>query len=468
MQNQTIGNTESRADGSALFAELDKAFYLERFQAEGIAIEPYQAAARREPLRDFRKAEAYLRSQASSWMQLLEAAARAIGPMLPDCRLAILVPCRFEEKRIHACLAGISRQMRDPGNARRFETIILDNHLENEAPDRTEGVVEDFLGRLDQPLPIRYHRLRFNREQGHFGLSLARKFLADLALLRSLLRGPSCAPLYLASMDADVVDIEAGTFEAVIRRMDSHAWLDAIRGIQDRQPEILCRSPLLFLERRSWYFAEKLLSMRRLWPDRFPESNFTWNRNVTGGWNTYFSAAAYASVGGYSRLRFLEDLDIGNRISVMRGHEARGGFRHDVRAIGSLPFRMSSSPVRFLQALLAGGEPYSSRNGYESFFAEETDRIVKGNDLSGLLDKLRARGGPEGAAKAGFDDVLGKVHSSLRGILPTHADRIFERVMFFLGFAPKDYALTAHGPDIRDYGSFLRRTEAYRLGRRAE
>jgi hypothetical protein len=40
--------------------------------------------------------------------------------------------------------------------------------------------------------------------------------------------------------------------------------------------------------------------------------------------------------------------------------------------------------------------------------------------------------------------------------------------MFFLGFAPKDYALTAHGPDIRDYGSFLRRTEAYRLGRRAE
>jgi hypothetical protein len=84
------------------------------------------------------------------------------------------------------------------------------------------------------------------------------------------------------------------------------------------------------------------------------------------------------------------------------------------------------------------------------------------------LDKLRARGGPEGAAKAGFDDVLGKVHSSLRGILPTHADRIFERVMFFLGFAPKDYALTAHGPDIRDYGSFLRRTEAYRLGRRAE
>lgn len=316
VQAEASGSGTGDAVPMNVFAELDIPFYQRELARAGIRCHPFEGARARRDVAAERSAGArYLEAQPASHRAETRGMAGAIPPLSPQCRMTVLIPCRFEQRRLGACLDAL-RQACSSSAWGRLEIVVLENWREGEQPDATGEVIGAFRRVHPGGAPVHHLRKVFAPQDARMGLSLSRKLLADVAVERLVQRSGADAPLYLASMDADVVGIEPGTLEAVIARMDADGSIDAVRGVQDRQPEILAQNALLLLERRSWFFAEKLLSDPRFWPHRNPEANFIWHRNVTGGWNTFFSAQVYAEIGGYSRLRFLEDVDIGNRISV--------------------------------------------------------------------------------------------------------------------------------------------------------
>jgi glycosyltransferase involved in cell wall biosynthesis len=442
------------------FGELSLAYYAHYFAERGIKPAPLRFNVNRSLTEETSVIERYLAAQPADWISELETAAGALPIQSPQCRLSVLVPCRFEEHRIKDCLDAL-RSQNPKANAEQFEVLVLDNFFEGESPDATERLVREYA--LQQGLPYRLHCLRkvFRGDDTNFGMSLSRKFLADLTLLRCLKRPSRTAPLYIASMDADVVSVQARTLDAVVQYMDQKPWVDALRGMQDRQPEVLCQNSLLWLERRSWYIAEKLLSSRKYWPDRNPSANFTWHRNVTGGWNTYFSAQIYAAIGGHARIRFLDDVDIGNRISVLRaGADTKPNF--EVRSIERLPMRMSSSPSRFMHALIKDADPYSGDDNYASFYDAEVEEVVKRNDIPALLEMMKPTADPHGPARAKYDAVLQRVHSALVDIDPVRADALMRSVMMHLGFARSDYELATSTLKVASYVNFQATVQANR------
>lgn len=116
---------------------------------------------------------------------------------------------------------------------------------------------------------------------------------------------------------------------------------------------------------------------------------------------------------------------------------------------------MSSSPIRFLHALLRDLDPYSAEDDYASFFGAEIDGVVKGNDLGRLLDVLREYDDPHGLHRPRFDGVLTRLHGALRDIDPRHADRLLRRVLALLGFSRSDYQMDARGLRIGSYARFM-------------
>src|SRR5690606_21501923 len=99
----------------------------------------------------------------------------------------------------------------------------------------------------------------------------------------------------------------------------SQPHLDAVRGTQDRTPEIMKENDYLITWRRMWDFTELLARSPRFRKPERPEWNYTWNRNITGGWNNAYSAEAYAMIQGYDKVTKGEDMLIGEKITMARG-----------------------------------------------------------------------------------------------------------------------------------------------------
>ncbi len=155
--------------------------------------------------------------------------------------------------------------------------------------------------------------IEFLIETGNVGM--ARKLLTDILLQRSLNRPNQTGPLYLESADADVLEIDKHTLMKRIQRLDSKAYLDAVAGRLDFCPKILMQNDYLFFFLRAKKIAKVLLRDYTLRPDRNNDFSF-YNRVATSGWNTAFTAEAYALIGGYLPVKRGEDTDIGRRISI--------------------------------------------------------------------------------------------------------------------------------------------------------
>ena len=89
---------------------------------------------------------------------------------------------------------------------------------------------------------------------------------------------------------------------------------------------VFCINDIFFLIRRAWDFGEILLQNKKYRPDVNEKANFEWNRIITGGWNTAYSAQVYAEIGGYDpTMRQGEDMYIGKQISILRGNIGANG-----------------------------------------------------------------------------------------------------------------------------------------------
>lgn len=414
--------------------------------------------------RERRAISNYLKSLKSDYYAFLKKCAKAttMREMAPECRVAVIVPSYNEGKNILRFLESYSTQKKDLVSLLDnglYEINIILNRPKRE-PEDSEGIrsIKQFMS-LNPAIQVNWISIEMEEryEMGVRGVGLARKIMTDLTLLRSLSRISQAGRLFIQSEDCDHHNVDPRTISSVIRTFESKPWLDAVYGVQDRDPGIMKRNALLFMERRMWYFIERILQMEkirignRVVERRLPGAphwNFNWHRVVTGGWNTAFTAEAYSLIGGYNgHMTKGEDMDIGQRISIMRGRRENGKIIPCVDTIGRIYTRISSSPRRFLYSLAR------KEAAYESFEDPETDRRLKNASDEELLEMLKEFAEISYSNLNRFQGVLSGMFgfllsvegydagSSIRDDKFMVAEHIFKKAMFFLGFKEGDYEI---------------------------
>lgn len=406
-----------------------------------------------------RAIDAYCERWTPEWASQVESYAERLPPMSPGIRVAALAPARMEQIRISGLLEGLVHDISSLGpNSNALELVILENWLEHETRDDTAGVVTSWLARHDglrvvHLLAHEFHPSTLCR------LAYARKLLADVAVLRSRRRHRQSGPLYLLSEDADVTDIESGRTQTALRILDACPWLDGLRGPQERSLHAMKHNALLLLERRSWQFTELLLSSTRYQPHLWPQANFYWNRVVTAGSNVFLSAEAYALIRGYSsNVPLFEDMDIGQRLSVLRGQYSGSRFIPNVTTVQRFPSREESDASRAMLSLRDSAHIYDDGDPDATFYCPKHEQAVRTSGVTSLLQSLSDVAMPHDRSIHRFEAILTslfrEVYRILRDEDRTHA--VFQRVMYHLGFRHADFVVSDDSVSVHCHSGFRR------------
>lgn len=429
---------------------------------------PEVAEGVRDVSRERRRIEDYIASLPVERIRLFEELATDHPPMSPDTRLAVLLPARMEERRIGRFLEAFDREIL--GSDRRaqgsVELLVLVNWRHGESPDATAELVRRHAA-SGPPYHLLCIERRLDKAEERHPLPAVRGLMADYALFRAVHRQRWNHPLYLLSEDADVEDIEPGRSAKMIDYLDRHPGVDAIRGIQDRTQTALASNNLLLFERRSWSFAETLMSQPRLWPARRQDASFHWNRVVTGGWNTCFTAEVYAMIDGYSpELRIFEDRDIGQRISVLRGRWSGERFIPDVSTVTRVPYRATSSAARAILALAEARHIYDRSNDFDFFFDICHEQAVRRLTVSELLDRIAEYAVIGSRNLTRFETVARSLLAEVLEFMgrTSEAVSLFRRAMWLTGWREGTYRLRSGGKiDLLDCSSFRRLAAQFAL-----
>jgi len=371
--------------------------HLAHMRSEGITFLPREGDGIRTPwrvhvgdlerdkTREHRVLNDYCARHMPNYFSLISSMAEDLPGMDQACRLSVLLPCRNEAQHIEAMLSLLTEQFSLDGQLlprEAYEVIVLVNNTHGELPDETATLAR----RWYHPAGLIVHVIEYVHDVGERApLTMARKILADLAVWRASQRVTSSGALYLACEDADVIWVDPFQLATMINVLDANPGLDCIRGQQDRCPWEMIQHPLLLLMRRSWNFCEAHAARRSLRPENNPRYNFNWNRVVSSGWNTAFSAEVYAQIGGYTRQRlFEEDMDIGEKISCLRAYPTSQGLLPQVNTTTSISTRSEGSPRRWFYRIAKGIEPYDDTNDYENFLAHRHELVIKSTPLTDL------------------------------------------------------------------------------------
>ncbi|OGG02551.1 hypothetical protein A2Z33_02030 [Candidatus Gottesmanbacteria bacterium RBG_16_52_11] len=375
----------------------------------------------------------YLDAQPEAHRKAVERITYELPPMHPDARVAVMIPVYHEEKNIYHTLSEWAKQTDADGkplNHNLYEINVLVNREEDLSDDGSLGEVDRF--RRDNPgVRVNVAYTLFPKGQG--GVGPARKLIADTLLNRSVRRGDTqTGQLYLESEDADLLSIDTKAVYNLISKFDANPGTDALRGKQDLAPEILKEHDYLFVERRVERFSEYLLRDKRLRPEVNPDADSRWNTVVLGGWNSAFTAESYAMIGGYQPIRIGEDVDIGSRISIMRGKaNPDGSVTPNTMVIDTVRNIGQSNPRRFIYAL------ETKRHAYHTFGDREIDQKVRDIDPAEFLRRMEYGNQITYENKALFESVLTENVRWIRDVVknPELRDRLTGRLMLFLGFS---------------------------------
>jgi len=323
---------------------------------------------------------------------LIEYLSSKIPSMKKENRVSVFIPARLEGKNIYRTLEEYVKQQDLQGNfldPNLYEIVIFVNRKEGEAKDNTLIEIERFKKNNSQ-YNIHVFELVLPEDLARIGF--CRRVLTDVILYRASQRKEKDGPLYLITEDADLEKVDPQIIARTIERFEKYPHLDALRGIQLRNPEILSRCPILWLERFAADVSELLSRHQRGFPkdwyyygEKWPDP-FSWGRIVTGGWCTVFKASTLAEIGGYDpKLKIAEDLFIGNAISILRSKEndEQGNPKPNLETIKTIPVRHISSPRRFL-SMLAG------RGGYERFGDSELERLIRTLPPEQLISEINS------------------------------------------------------------------------------
>ena len=384
----------------------------------------------------------YVDSWPAHWRNTITSLADTLPAMSPRTRIVGLVPARNEEHRIRAFLKAILNDVYSSQMESSCELIILENGLPMEIGP-TGSAIETWIKESHPHFPV--HILKHTWDEAEASpLAKGRKLLADVAVFRACKFSPRQS-FYLLSEDADTISIQTGRLRGALSLLDRFPVVDAIRGRQERSLWAMNCNHLALLERRSWQFTELLLSSRRYWPDKNTHHNFYWHRVVTAGSNVFFSAEVYSLIGGYSDdVSVFEDMDIGQRISVLRGHYAGARFIPRLDTICRFPFRQESCIARVLLSLVRKGHLY----GHDGAGFYGVDHIIKRPDsVALLLQKLAPHAQPHQNNIHRYEEVLKDLYIEILRIFEGRGEgvKLFRRVMMYLGFKNNAYACTDSG-----------------------
>ena len=366
-----------------------------------------------------------------------------IPPMDANCRVAVNIPAYHEEKNIYHTLEEYTQQVgsdKSPLDPSTYEINVIVNREASGSDDNTAAEIERFKTAHPQ---YRVNLLNVVFPDGQGGVGAARKVVTDLTLKRSLNRTSQTKPLFIETEDADLIRVDKKTVTNILEKMDNNPQIDAVRGVQDRAPEILMQNDHFFLRRRAFDFIESLIRQKKYRVGGKSPQNFTWNRVVTGGWNTAYSAEVYAKIDGYDpKMKMGEDMYIGQKISILRGDtNSSGEIVPQTETVETVATRTDSSPRRFLLMFAKNVGPY------DKFGDEETEKAVRSKTNAELLNDIKAFETITMANKGSFEDNLTGNRKFLEETLPTPKDvaREFDRMMFFLGFKKTDYQVLPDG-----------------------
>jgi hypothetical protein len=390
---------------------------------------------------------------------LAEKVADSMPLMGNECRVAINVPAWMEGRNLGNFLEQYTSQKDKSGNVldpKLYEINVLINRKTGSAPDQSVKVIEDFITKFESEHgfkpKVNYHDVEIDPPNNNVGY--ARKLLTDAVMIRNLKRTSQSAPLYIETEDADMIRIDPKTVNNVIETMDNNPQLDAVRGVQDRAPEYMKDNDMLFIRRRGHDFLELMARGKKFRDPSNPNWNFTWNRVVTGGWNTAYSAEAYALIEGYDSVEAGEDMSIGERITMVRGN----GSVPNLEVIGKVYTRSDSSPRRFIN------EIRSDRSAYDDFANEEDNRIIREQSIESAMNSISKYKRINEANESDFTNYVKYLHSFSKSVTPndTAANQLTKRVMFWLGFKKDDYDLSGNELNIKNWNNVKEALSRYR------
>jgi hypothetical protein len=345
----------------------------------------------RDPTAERAAMHEYLDAQAPEWLQLLAHLAPAAGRLDERARLFVFAIAGDEEDLIESCLSALLGDLTSSRLAAEAELVLVCNGHGDDTPQRARHWIARHANAVraclvEAPWPAGDRTV----------LARSRKLAVDLVLWR-LVRGRPRGSCVFITEDADVEWVEPGRAREVVTRFERSPRMDALRGWHLRSLELL-EWPLLFAERASWRCAEQELSAERLRPERRPAASFAWNRVVTAGWNVAFTLEAYVLAGGYTPdVELFEDMDLGQRIAVMRGGEDQTrGFIPRTGTVQWMPFEACSDGRRAMAALLEAADLYGQ--------APSLDRFLSASRLARRFPRDAAR---ElcGGARCGTDEM---------------------------------------------------------------
>ena len=381
--------------------------------------------------REKQNIEGYLNKQDPTYLSEIRGFAGGMEKMHEKCRVSVIIPARFEEKNLENLLDQYSKQVDKKGNPVDkdiFEINIIINRKVGENPDNSVAVVEEWK-RNNPGYHVNYIDIEFAKEKANVGT--ARKYITDLSLLRSTSRTKADGPLYIESEDADLTAVDKRTIAKLIEGFDEKPHLDILRGIQDRQPELMQKNELLMFERRLWDFAEVFMRKEVYRPENMQGSSFIWNRVISGGWNTAYTAESYAEIGGYVPDLIGEDMKIGQKISLLRGHnDANDNAIINTKTAETSGLRSNSSPRRFIDAMTRKISPYD----------DFENQSLKDKTIDELLDGVKQYEKASEAHRGNYENAMNILKNFIaKEMKQPEASDVFFRVLWAMGLKKDDY-----------------------------
>lgn len=395
-----------------------------------------------------------------NYIKLVENITGAMEPMANSCRVAINVPAWMEGSNLGHWLEQFTDQVdknKNPLSPDMYELNILVNRRTGTEADDSVSVINAFIADYEQKNEVKprvnYYDIELDPPNNNVGY--ARKLITDVVLSRSVKRNQQNACLYIESEDADVVRADRQTVINLIDKFDTNPHLDALRGVQDRDPTQLKENDYLFMRRRAWDFFEILARQKRFRDPAKPEWNYTWNRTVTGGWNTGYTAEVYASINGYDSILAGEDMLIGEKISMIRGN----GSEPNLETVGTVSTRSDSSPRRFIQEIVQG------KGAYEDFMDERANKEIREKSIPELMGMISSHARLSDRNSVDFESYLNAIPHWAKSVTvgsKTEEESMTRRILFMLGFKKDDYSLDGDRIHVSSWENFKDSLNGYR------
>lgn len=407
----------------------------------------------------------YLNSEFSKnpeYKQKVASVMSSLGAMSSNCRVSVNIPAWMEADNLGRLLSQYIDQTDNKGEALEqslFEINILVNRKKGTPEDNSVKVIESFTEKYAKrhngarPV-VHYANVEMEPEEANIGF--VRKLLTDAVLQRSLDRNNQSQPLYIESEDADLIEVDKRTVFNLISKLDKNPHLDAVHDIEGRMSSIIKDNALLLMRRNAWEVLLFNARQKRFRDPRNPNWNSFSNRVITGGWNSGYSAEAYAMIGGYEPARAGEDISIGERISMMRGD----GDYPNLETIGSVPTRTESSPRRFIDEIA------NKKSAYEDFGDDDNEEAIRGVSLSDAMKRIDEYADITEDNKPNFENEAQMYYDWARGSTPTLGDArdVARRIMRSVGYEEGDYVFEGDKIHIVNWDNVKRNIEDYRRG----